>query len=123
MDRERYRRQAEELVAKMTVEEAASQLLHHAPAIERLGVPEYNWWNEALHGVGRAGIATVFPQAIGMAAAFDPDFLKREAEIIEGYGEVTAQASEDDPTVCEVEFPFAVAHGLNQIYLTAHITV
>ena len=82
MDRERYRRQAEELVAKMTVEEAASQLLHHAPAIERLGVPEYNWWNEALHGVGRAGIATVFPQAIGMAAAFDPDFLKREAEII-----------------------------------------
>ena len=48
---------------------------------------------------------------------------KREAEIIEGYGEVTAQASEDDPTVCEVEFPFAVAHGLNQIYLTAHITV
>ena len=82
MDREKYRRQAEELVAKMTVEEAASQLLHHAPAIERLGVPEYNWWNEALHGVGRAGIATVFPQAIGMAAAFDPDFLKREAEII-----------------------------------------
>ena len=48
---------------------------------------------------------------------------KREAEIIEGYGEVTARASEDDPTVCEVEFPFAVAHGLNQIYLTAHITV
>lgn len=90
MDRERYRRQAEELVAKMTVEEAASQLLHHAPAIERLGVPEYNWWNEALHGVGRAGIATVFPQAIGMAAAFDPDFLKREAEINRrgGQGEV-----------------------------------
>ena len=55
MDRERYRRQAEELVAKMTVEEAASQLLHHAPAIERLGVPEYNWWNEALHGVGPGG--------------------------------------------------------------------
>ena len=48
---------------------------------------------------------------------------KVEAEIIEGYGEVTARASEDDPTVCEVEFPFAVAHGLNQIYLTAHITV
>ena len=46
---------AEELVAKMTVEEAASQLLHHAPAIERLGVPEYNWWNEALHGVGPGG--------------------------------------------------------------------
>ena len=48
---------------------------------------------------------------------------KRAAEIIEGYGEVAVRASEDDPTVCEVEFPFAVAHGLNQIYLTAHITV
>lgn len=81
-NREKFRAQAEELVEKMTVEEAASQLLHHAPAIERLGVPEYNWWNEALHGVGRAGIATVFPQAIGMAAAFDPDFLKEEAQII-----------------------------------------
>lgn len=81
-EREKYRKQAEELVAKMTIEEAASQLLHHAPAIERLGVPEYNWWNEALHGVGRAGIATVFPQAIGMAASFDPEFLKQEAGII-----------------------------------------
>lgn len=80
--REVFRKQAEELVAQMTIEEAASQLLHHAPAIERLGVPEYNWWNEALHGVGRAGIATVFPQAVGMAATFDPDFLKEEAEII-----------------------------------------
>ena len=82
MNRETYRKQAEELVAQMTVEEAASQLLHHAPAIQRLNVPEYNWWNEALHGVGRAGIATVFPQSIAMGAAFDPEFLKEEAEII-----------------------------------------
>ena len=44
-----------------------------SPAIERLGIPEYNWWNEALHGVGRAGLATVFPQSIGMAATFDND--------------------------------------------------
>lgn len=82
MDRERFRRQAEELVAQMTIEEAASQLLHSAPAVKRLGVPSYNWWNEGLHGVGRAGTATVFPQAIGMAAAFDPEFLKKEAGII-----------------------------------------
>ncbi len=73
-NRKIYRDAAEALVAQMTVEEAASQLLHHAPAIEHLGVPEYNWWNEALHGVARAGIATVFPQAIAMAAAFDPEW-------------------------------------------------
>lgn len=82
MDREKYRKAAEALVAQMTVDEAASQLLHHAPAIERLGVPEYNWWNEALHGVARAGIATVFPQAIAMAAAFDSEFLEKEAQVI-----------------------------------------
>ena len=55
----------------MTLEEKAHQLGHDAPAIPRLGVPEYNWWNEGLHGVARAGIATVFPQAIGMAASWD----------------------------------------------------
>lgn len=82
MDREIFRRQAEELVAQMTVEEAASQLLHNAPAVERLGVPSYNWWNEGLHGVGRVGTATVFPQAIGMAATFDAGFLKEEANMI-----------------------------------------
>ena len=61
------------LVAEMTLEEKLSQLQHKAPAIERLGVPAYNWWNENLHGVGRAGTATVFPQAIGMAATFSPE--------------------------------------------------
>lgn len=61
----------------MTLEEAASQLCYNSPAIERLGIPAYNWWNEALHGVARAGTATVFPQAIAMAAAFD-DALLRE---------------------------------------------
>ncbi len=76
------KQQAEALVAQMTLEEAASQLLHQSPAIERLGVQEYNWWSEALHGVARAGRATVFPQAIGMAAAFDPAFLQTEAEAI-----------------------------------------
>ena len=71
MKREEARRRAEELVSRMTLEERAGQLRYDAPAIERLGIPAYNWWGESLHGVARAGIATVFPQAIGMAAAFD----------------------------------------------------
>ena len=72
-DREEFRKRAEELVKQMTLVEKVSQMLHGAPAIERLGIPAYNWWNEALHGVARAGTATVFPQAIGMAATFDPE--------------------------------------------------
>lgn len=66
---------AENLVSKMTLKEKVSQMLHEAPAIDRLGVPQYNWWNECLHGVGRAGIATVFPQAIGMAAMWDDQMM------------------------------------------------
>jgi beta-glucosidase len=66
-----FQRRAAELVARMTLEEKVGQLRYEAPAIPRLGIPEYNWWNECLHGVGRAGIATVFPQAIGMAATFN----------------------------------------------------
>jgi beta-glucosidase len=70
-----FEERAADLVSRMTLEEKVSQMLHEAPAIERLGVPEYNWWNECLHGVGRAGIATVFPQAIGMAAMWDNDIM------------------------------------------------
>jgi beta-glucosidase len=70
------------LIAKMTLEEKAGQLGNAAPAIPRLGVPEYNWWNEGLHGVARAGIATVFPQAIGMAATWDTPLMHRTAGII-----------------------------------------
>jgi len=73
-DRKEAQRRAEELVSRMTTEEMASQLKYNAPAIERLGIPAYNWWNEALHGVARAGTATVFPQAIALAAMFDEDF-------------------------------------------------
>ena len=73
---------AEALVSEMTVEEAASQLRYDAPAIERLGIPAYNWWNEALHGVARAGTATMFPQAIGLAAMFDPSTLYRVGEVV-----------------------------------------
>ncbi|WP_040951629.1 glycoside hydrolase family 3 C-terminal domain-containing protein [Gorillibacterium massiliense] len=73
---------ARDLVSRMTLEEKAAQLLHQAPAIERLGVPEYNWWNEGLHGVARAGTATIFPQAIALAAIFDEDYLAEIAGII-----------------------------------------
>ncbi len=72
---------AEALVAEMTVEEAASQLRYDAPAVERLGIPEYNWWNEAAHGLARSGVATMFPQAIGLAAMFDTDLVCRAADI------------------------------------------
>ena len=68
-----FRKHAEELVAQMTLEEKLSQMNHDAPAIPRLGIPAYNWWSECLHGVARNGTATVFPQAIGMAASFHKD--------------------------------------------------
>ena len=64
-----------DLVAQMTLKEKVSQMRYDAPAIERLGLPEYNWWNECLHGVARAGEATVFPQAIGMGAAWDTNLM------------------------------------------------
>lgn len=70
------------LISQMTVEEKISQMTHDAPAIERLDVPTYNWWNEGLHGVGRAGVATVFPQAIGLAATWNPDLMSLIATAI-----------------------------------------
>ncbi len=73
---------ARELVGKMTLAEKAAQLKYNAPAIERLGVPAYNWWCEALHGVARTGVATVFPQAIAMAATFDDKTLCRVGDAI-----------------------------------------
>ena len=82
MTRERARQLAEELVGRMSLEEKAGQLRFDAPAIERLGVPAYNWWNEALHGVARGGTATSFPQAVGMAAMFDDELLGQIASAI-----------------------------------------
>lgn len=73
---------AKELVEQMTIEEAASQLRYDAPPIKRLNIPGYNWWGEALHGVARAGTATVFPQAIAMAATFDEELLHKIADAI-----------------------------------------
>lgn len=77
-----FQERAEDLADKMTFEEQVPQLSYGAPAIDRLGVPAYNWWNEGLHGVARAGTATMFPQAIGLAAMFDDKLLGKVAKII-----------------------------------------
>jgi beta-glucosidase len=81
-----FEERAKDLVSRMTLEEKVFQTLHTAPAIERFGVKAYNWWNEALHGVARAGVATVFPQAIGLAATFDEDQLEKVADAISTEG-------------------------------------
>ena len=86
MNRTEARARAEALVAKMTLEEKASQLRYNAPAIPRLDIPEYNWWNEGLHGVARAGTATMFPQAIGMAATFDRELLEQVGDCVSTEG-------------------------------------
>jgi beta-glucosidase len=77
-----FEERARDLEQRMTLEEKISQLGHTSDAVERLGIPEYNWWNEGLHGVARAGIATVFPQTIGMAATFDDALLFQDADAI-----------------------------------------
>ncbi|WP_372743944.1 glycoside hydrolase family 3 C-terminal domain-containing protein [Lutibacter sp.] len=77
-----FETRAADLVQQMTLDEKIAQLGNKAPAIPRLGILEYDWWNEALHGVARAGNATVFPQAIGLAATFDTDMMKQIADII-----------------------------------------
>lgn len=82
MNKEYAKKFAHELVAKMTVEEKASQMLYNSPAIEHLGIKEYNWWNEASHGVARAGTATVFPHAIALAATFDPALLHKVGDVV-----------------------------------------
>jgi len=71
-----------DLISRLTLEEKVSQMLEQAPAINRLGIPAYGWWNECLHGVARNGLATVFPQAIGLAATFDPELINKMAEVI-----------------------------------------
>lgn len=72
----------EALVKQMTLQEKVSQMMDQAPAIPRLGIPEYNWWNEGLHGVARSGYATMFPQAIGMAATWNTELIGQEATVI-----------------------------------------
>ena len=72
----------QDLLARLTLEEKVGQMLYEADAVPRLGIPEYNWWNEALHGVARTGRATVFPQAIGLAATWDSSLMFRVATAI-----------------------------------------
>ena len=102
MNRKEAQEKARALVAQMTLEEAAGQLRYDAPAIDRLGVPAYNWWNEALHGVARAGTATSFPQAIGIAASFDP-------ALVRALGDVAA-------TEGRAKYNAASRHGDRDIY-------
>ncbi|NVM27225.1 MAG: glycoside hydrolase family 3 C-terminal domain-containing protein [Candidatus Helarchaeota archaeon] len=77
-----FEERARDLVSRMTLKEKISQMMHKAKGIRRLGIPAYNWWNECLHGVANAGIATVFPQAIGMAATFNNELIFEIAKII-----------------------------------------
>lgn len=81
-NRKEAKKRAEALVEQMTIAEMIGQLRFDAPAIDRLGIPAYNWWNEGVHGVARAGTATVFPQAIGMAAAWDVEMMKEIGDVI-----------------------------------------
>lgn len=96
-----YRKRAKELVAQMTLEEKVGQTLYQAPAIPRLGIKAYNWWNEALHGVARAGTATVFPQAIGMAATFDENLLEQVGDAVstEARAKFNMQQKADDTDI------------------------
>lgn len=98
MRREEARKKAQALVEKMTIEEKASQMRYDAPAIKRLGIPAYNWWNESLHGIARAGQATIFPQAIGLGATFDTELLGEVADAIatEGRAKYNAYSGKED---------------------------
>jgi beta-glucosidase len=95
-------RRVADLVSQMTLEEKVAQMQNNAPAIPRLGIPAYDWWSEALHGVARSGYATVFPQAIGMAATWDTGLIHHEAEIIS--------------TEARAKYGDAIAHGNHGIY-------
>jgi beta-glucosidase len=92
----------DDLVSRLTLDEKILQMQHTAPAIERLGIPQYNWWNECLHGVARNGIATVFPQAIGMASTFNPTLIKQEADVIS--------------TEARAKYYEAISKGSHEIY-------
>lgn len=96
-----YEKRARELVSKMTLEEKVSQTVNHAAAIPRLGIKAYDWWNEGLHGVARAGVATVFPQAIGLAATFDEDLAEKVADAVstEARAKYNMQQKYDDTDI------------------------
>lgn len=90
------KQQAAHLVAQMTLEEKVSQMLHGASQVKRLDIPSYNWWNEALHGVARAGVATMFPQAIAMAATFNAALVHQVADVIATEGRAKYHAFQQE---------------------------
>ncbi len=100
-ERQKAREKAKALVSQMTTIEKAAQLKYDAAPVKRLGVPAYNYWNEALHGVARAGTATMFPQAIGMAATFDEEGMKKVGDIIatEGRAKYNEYSSHGDRSI------------------------
>lgn len=83
---------AKRLVEQMTLEEKISQMRYESPAIERLHIPAYNWWNEALHGVARSGVATMFPQAIALAATFDEELIEKIGDVVSTEGRAKFEA-------------------------------
>lgn len=97
-DRQEARRKAKALVAQMDLMEKAAQLKYDSSPVKRLGIPAYNWWNEALHGVARAGQATVFPQAIALSAMFDEDMMRKIADVIatEGRAKYNSYSAHND---------------------------
>ena len=95
-------KRVDDLLGRMTLQEKVSQMMHTASAVERLGIPAYNWWNEGLHGVARAGTATVFPQAIGLAATWDTDLMQSIADVIS--------------TEARAKYNDAIAHGNHEQY-------
>src|SRR5579875_1607452 len=95
-------KRVQELVSQMTLQEEASQMINDAPAIPRLGVPAYNWWSEGLHGIARSGYATVFPQAIGMAATFDPAAMHQMGVTVS--------------TEARAKYNWAIRRGIHSIY-------
>ncbi len=97
-----FEERVNDLVGRMTVEEKVSQMGSVAPAIERLSVPQYNWWNEGLHGLARAGLATVFPQGIGLASTWNTDLISHVAQVISDEGRAKHHE--------------AVRHGVRELY-------
>ena len=89
-----HKEKGKHIAEQMTLTELASQMRNSSKSIKRLNIKQYNWWNEGLHGVARAGVATVFPQAICMAASFDTTAVKRCADIIATEGKIQRESKE-----------------------------
>ena len=81
-----FEARVKDLIGRMSLKEKISQMSYRATAIKKFGIPPYDWWNEALHGVARAGIATVFPQATALGATFHPELIFQMAQIISEEG-------------------------------------